>query len=161
MSDDARPPDPDSPGPVRRTPSAVVLALAAALLVLAAPVALWWAVGHQTVNDPDPDHAVPPLEIPPAVESTLGPLALVGTVVTAVLLARWTSQRVLDPVWWSVTGPLLGAGLALALVHRVVTAEVIGANIGAGLAILFGLPCAALLTLVGLGRALYLLVGRP
>ncbi|MBB1252372.1 hypothetical protein [Streptomyces alkaliterrae] len=153
-------PAPERDGPARRPPPPALLVLVAVGLLLTAPLALWWVVGQQTVDVPDPDFAVAPLEIPPAAEALVGTFALLGAFASAAGLVYWTRERALDPDWWLVIGPLLGAGLTLALVHRVVTAEVIGANIGAGLAILLGLPFAAILTLVGSGYALYLLFRR-
>ncbi|WP_156726017.1 hypothetical protein [Streptomyces apocyni] len=139
-----------------RAPGWVML-VAAVLLLLSSTVAVWWVVGQRTLDEvADPDHAVRPWDIPAGVETTVGAGALLTLVLTASLFVEWTRTRRMDPVWWSALGPLLGVGVAVALGHRVVTAEVIGANIGAGFIVLFGAPVVALVGVMGLGRAVQL-----
>lgn len=67
-----------------------------------------------------------------------------------------TIRRVLDARWWSVLVPLLAAGFITGAGWRVMTAEVIGANIGAGFVILFGSPVVAALLTWALARSIYL-----
>ncbi|MHC0431712.1 hypothetical protein ACX6XY_16245 [Streptomyces sp. O3] len=127
--------------------------LAAVLLIAAATVGTWWLIGQQTLDVADPDYAVRPWNIPDDVEKALGAGAMLTLAVTVPLFVEWTRIRRLEPAWWSVLGPLLAVGAVAALGQRVMTAEVIGANIGAGLVVLFGAPVAALVTVLSLGRA--------
>jgi hypothetical protein len=50
-------------------------------------------------------------------------------------------------------GPLVGAGVVLGFGYHVATAGVIGANIGYGLVVFFGVPLMAVLILVAAFRA--------
>ncbi|MFP3987998.1 hypothetical protein U9R90_10920 [Streptomyces sp. E11-3] len=131
--------------------------VAAVLLFLSSTVAVWWLVGQQTLDDvADPDFAVRPWDIPRGVERAVGAGSFVTLAGTVPLFVDWTLTRRMDPVWWSALGPLLGAGAAAAVGHRVVTAEVIGANIGGGFVVLVGMPVVALVGVMGLGRAVQL-----
>jgi hypothetical protein len=66
-----------------------------------------------------------------------------------------------DRRWWEVIGPLVVAGLMVGVGWRVLTAGVVGANIGAGLALMTGGPVVAALLLWALVRALLLVRRRP
>lgn len=54
-------------------------------------------------------------------------------------------MHLFDARWWSVLVPLMAAGFITGAGWRVMTAGVIGANIGAGLVVLFGSPLVAAL----------------
>jgi hypothetical protein len=110
-------------------------------LVLAAPVATWWLVGDQSTVpvSMDPCYTVRPWPIGPAAARVagIGSLAVAGL---AAVLGWATLRRLLDIRWWAVLVPLLAAGFIAGARWRVMTAGVIGANIGAGLVILIGGP---------------------
>ncbi len=122
---------------------------AGAVLVLAVPFAVAWVVGDLSeTNDPRPDHVVRPPEIPAALELTVGALSVVLVIAsTAVLVWSWRRERP-EPGLLSVLLPLVAVGAILGLAWRVITAAVIGANIGAGLVMLFGPPVVLVLILV-------------
>ncbi|MDQ3570584.1 MAG: hypothetical protein M3396_08185 [Actinomycetota bacterium] len=115
--------------------------LGAVVLVVAFPVAVAWVIGDlSTTDDPRPDYAIRPPDIPPAMEHALGAFSLVAVVAsTAALVWAWRREPP-RPGWLSVLVPLVVAGAIAGLGWRVMTAGVIGANIGAGLTVLFGTP---------------------
>jgi hypothetical protein len=81
----------------------------------------------------DPDYVIRPLRISPALEQILGAGATLIAIAAALLLTWASLRHDLDLRWWSVLGPLLPAGALTGYGWRVLTAGVIGANIGAGL----------------------------
>lgn len=111
----------------------------AVLLVLSTPVATWWLVGDQSTvpASAEPDYAIRPWNISPAAEGTAGITALLLATAMTVLLARASALRRLDRRWWAVLIPLLVAGILAGAGWRVMTAGGIGANIGAGLYVMF------------------------
>jgi hypothetical protein len=116
--------------------------LAAAMLLLAVPVLTWWLAGDQSTValTADPDYFVRPLHISPALERVLGCGSVLVAIVAALLLTWASLRHGLDLRWWSVLGPLLPAGALTGFGWRVLTAGVIGANIGAGLFTFFAGP---------------------
>jgi hypothetical protein len=56
------------------------------------------------------------------------------------LLTRRDAEHSFDLRWWSALGPLVASAALIGFGWRAVTAQVIGANIGAGCVILFGGP---------------------
>ncbi|HZN71826.1 MAG TPA: hypothetical protein VFC00_09135 [Micromonosporaceae bacterium] len=121
---------------------------AATALVAATPVASWGLIGRQDAagfTRAELDYLVPPLDLAPGLETALGSAALLLAAAAAAVLT-WSSWRGrFDQRWWHVVAPLLAAGLVAGAGWRVITAGVIGANIGAGLFIAFGTPLVALL----------------
>jgi len=64
---------------------------------------------------------------------------LVAVVCGGVLVvASWLEW--FDWRWWQVIGPLVLAGVGAGVGWRILTAGVIGANIGAGFVVVFGAP---------------------
>ncbi len=141
--------------PAHRQPTAreVLLGL---LLALSVAVVVWWLVGPMTIDLPDPDVAVRAPELGATVERVIGLAALVVAVMSSFLLLR--SGSAIDRRWWPVLAVLLLTAAFLAYGWRVLTAEVIGANIGAGLFLLVGLPLAAIALIGVVVRAAWLLV---
>lgn len=135
------------------------LALTALGLVLAMPVATWWLIGDLSTVSPraSPDYAFRPWRIGPAVVRTAGIGSLVVGAATMVVLLRATFRHMLDALWWAVLVPVLCAGLVAGAGRRVMTAAVIGANIGAGFVIIFGGPLVFVLMAWALAYSLYLL----
>lgn len=114
----------------------------AAALVLATPLAVWGLVGDlsETRFD-DLDYLLKVPQPPRALELVAGAVALATMVASVVaLVGAGVGRR------WSATVVLLCvAGALLAYSGRVITAGVIGANIGAGLVMFFVVPTALLL----------------
>ena len=70
-------------------------------------------------------------------------VVLVTTGLTALVVA--TRRQTIDDGWLGVVLALMIAGVLLAWIGRVGTAGVVGANIGGGLALSFGLPLCGVL----------------
>jgi hypothetical protein len=140
------------------TPRRGLVPLAAAGLVLATPVATWWLVGDRsgTSAGTELDYAVRPVEADPATQRLVGVVSVLVFVGTALLLVWASRRRLFDPRWWSAIVPMLVAGVIVGAGWRVVTAGAVGANIGAGLVVLFGAPVVAALVLWTVLRSLYL-----
>lgn len=136
--------------------------MAAVGLVTAFPIAVWWLVGDQsTVRPSDADYAFRPLLIGPGAERAVG-IGSVLLVVVALSVLVWATYR--GPFargWWIVLGLLLAAGFIIGSGWRVMTAGVIGANIGAGLAVMFGGPVVVVLLIGALALAVRLKRGAP
>ena len=114
----------------------------ALILVLAMPVAAWWLAGDQSTvpTSMDPDYAFRPWRIGPVAARAAGIGSLAAGGAAAAVLIGVTLRRRLDVRWWAVLVPLLAAGYIAGAGWRVMTAGVIGANIGAGLVVLAGGP---------------------
>jgi hypothetical protein len=134
-------------------------ALAAAGLVLAAPVVTWWLVGDLSTVPASlsPDYAFRPFDISPGVARAAGIGSLVLALAALPVLGWAAPLHLFDDRWWSVLVPLLAAGFIAGAGWRVLTAGVIGANIGAGFVVLFGGPVFAVLLVWALARSVYLL----
>ncbi|MFD9483581.1 hypothetical protein ACFWBX_06170 [Streptomyces sp. NPDC059991] len=146
-----------------RSPRGPSVAAAAAGLVAAVPVAAWWLTGRQDVDGIPPtelDYAVRPLSLGPGQETALGAVSLLLAVCSAAFLLHTSRRKRFDPRWWQVVLPLLAAGLLLGVGWRIVTAGVIGANIGAGLTIFLAGPAIAALVAGALIRGLWLRFAR-
>ncbi|MFH9014838.1 hypothetical protein ACH4C6_26095 [Streptomyces sp. NPDC017943] len=106
------------------------------------------------------DYAFQPWGVGDGVAAVVGGIALVGVAAGAVVLMRGARRGVLDPRWWSVVGPLVVVGLMAGVGWRVLTAGVVGANIGAGLLLVLGAPVAAGLVVWAVARGVWLIAGR-
>ncbi|GGO48576.1 hypothetical protein GCM10012287_23870 [Streptomyces daqingensis] len=136
--------------------------LAAGVLTIAAPVATWGLVGRQDEPGVPPrqlDRAVQPPDVPAGVETALGLGALLLAALSAALLVRASRSGSFDRRWWQVLAPLVAAGVLAGAGWQVVTAGVIGANIGAGMFLVLGTPVIAGLVLWAVGRGIWL--ARP
>jgi hypothetical protein len=131
---------------------------AAAGLVLAFPVATWWLVGDLSTvpASEDPDFSFRPFDVSRAVERAAGWASALLAAVMLLLLAWFTVRRLLDARWWTVLVPLMAAGFITGAGWRVMTAGVIGANIGAGFVVLLGGPLVAALLVWAVARSIYL-----
>lgn len=123
--------------------------VAAVLIVLAVPVVTWWLVGDQSTTSRDnADYVLrPPFRFSSRVTRAVGAGALVVTVAAGAVLIVASASHSFDLKWWTVVGPLLLLGILLGLGWRVLTAGVIGANIGAGLFMFLAGP--VILAIVG------------
>jgi hypothetical protein len=116
---------------------------AAAVIVLATPLIVFWRIGDQGYQGPNPDYMIR-LPVSEGMVRHIGIASLVlllvsvGYLLVTGRIANHQPETRLV-LAFAVVGAILGAIL------RVVTAKVVGANIGAGFAVLFGLPlCIAL-----------------
>jgi hypothetical protein len=127
-------------------------------LVLAFPVATWWLVGDQSTvpASEDPDFAFRPLDVSRGVERATGLASTLLAAVMSLMLVWFTVSHLFDARWWGVLVPLMAAGFITGAGWRVMTARVIGANIGAGLVVLFGSPLVAALLVWAVARSIYL-----
>ncbi len=107
---------------------------------------------HDGLPASELDYAYQPWGIGDGVAAVVGGLALVLAGVGAAVLMRGAMDR----RWWGVLGPLVVVGLMVGVGWRVLTAGVVGANIGAGMLIIFGTPVAAGLLLWAVGRGVWL-----
>ncbi|MFE9768870.1 hypothetical protein ACFYPC_30875 [Streptomyces sp. NPDC005808] len=141
------------------------LLTAAGVLIAAVPVAAWGLMGQQNSTElptSQLDYAFEPLGIPDGTATVLGATALVLAGACAALLVRASrSGGGLDKRWWGVLAPLVMAGLLAGTGWRILTAGVIGANIGAGLVVFFMVPAVAGLVMWALGRGVWLATRRP
>ncbi|MFD5629630.1 hypothetical protein [Streptomyces sp. NPDC127072] len=141
------------------------LLTAATALVAAVPVATWGLLGRQDATEVPAsqlDYAYRPLDISSGVETALGAGALLLAGVCAALLIRASRNGGgLDKRWWGVLTPLVMAGLLVGAGWRVLTAGVVGANIGAGLVVLVMAPAVAGLVLWAVGRGVWLATHHP
>lgn len=136
---------------------------AGAALAVCVPVAAWGLMGrqnHDGLPASELDHAYQPWDIGDGAAAGVGGLALVLAGAGAAVLVRGARRGAMDPRWWGVLGPLVVVGLMAGVGWRILTAGVVGANIGAGLLIVFGTPVAAGLVLWALGRGVWLATRR-
>ena len=130
-------------------------------MVLALPLVVWWAIGDlSTTAVPDPDYMLEAPDVAPWVEATTGLTALLVVVGAVVVLVVTSRSRPLDRGWWLVLMALCSAGAITAAGGRVMTAGVIGANIGGGMFILFGVPVVLALLAVAAVKSWWMLRHR-
>jgi hypothetical protein len=143
-----------------RTDSArTIPTAAAAVLAAAVPVAAWGLLGQHDYQGLPPsqlDHTVEPLDVPAGLDTAIGVVALLLVGGCAALLARASRRGTFEGRRWQVLAPLIIAGLLIGCGWRVLTAGVVGANIGAGLVIMVGGPVVAGLLLWAVGRGFWL-----
>lgn len=135
---------------------------AGAALVVGVPVAAWGLMGQQNYGGlpaSELDYAFQPWDIGDGVAAVLGGLALLAGV-GATVLVRGARRGVLDPRWWGVLGPLVVVGMVAGVGWRILTAGGVGANIGAGLLIIFGTPVVVGLSLWALAWGVWLVTDR-
>ncbi len=142
-------PAPPVPSPTIRKQAAWFARLGALGLIVAVPVLTWWLIGANpgseygsdpTLRPDDYDFMFHQPPIDPSVEQTVGITALVIVVAAVVALLVAARAGRLDRRWW---GPIIAmsvAGVVVAVAERVMTAAVVGANIGGGFMLLFGTP---------------------
>ena len=131
---------------------------AAAGLVLAVPEVTWWLVGPLDTAPARSglDYAFRPWPISPAEARAAGLAASVVAVVSLTALGRETIRRRMEARWWWVLVPLLAAGFLAGAGWRVMTAGVLGSNIGAGFVVMIGGPLIAILVMWALGYGIHL-----
>ena len=111
--------------------------------LVATAVTVWWLVGDvDEVDDPSADFMVRPPELSSSAERWIGGSALALLVATLLALVRTSGARSSHrgaALLVVIAGAIIGAG------YRVMTAAVVGANIGGGLMLMFGVPVVAFL----------------
>ncbi len=121
--------------------------LAALVLVVSVPGVAHWLIGDLSEGS-DPlrlDYFVRPT-LSASASRVLGSVSLGAFCLAALFLWRSARARPLTGAWKWVVALLMLVGLVVSAGYRVMTAGVGGANIGAGLFLMFGVPaCAALL----------------
>jgi len=138
---------------VRTAPERVLLSGVVVAITAAGFTA--WLVGDLSEIDYGGglDYMVQPLPISAATMTGLGVVSLALYVAVTVFLGwSWpsASQRMSLPQWVllpTTVGVIVGVG------YRVITAGVIGANIGGGLIVLFGVPVCVCLVTIAVRRA--------
>ena len=152
-------PDPGSAGGPERIPARWAAAAAALGLVLAVPVATWWLVGDLSTVPVSAgrDYAFRPWPIGPVAARAAGAGSLVVGAVAVVVLGWAAARPVVDIRWWAVLVPLAVAGFIAGAGWRVLTAGVIGANIGAAFVAVLAGPIVLVLVVWALAFAAYLL----
>jgi hypothetical protein len=133
---------------IRPVPTLVKF-LAGLAPVLASPVITYALMGDQSsTTDPNPDYFLRPPTISPSTVTTIALIAtMLALVGLGVLVPRW-NEGSLHAAWKRVVVCLVICGILVGGFYRVATAAVIGANIGAGVMVLFAGP-ALLALLVG------------
>lgn len=104
--------------------------------------AVWWIVGliPSDVAAENADYLVRPLRLPSFVEPAVGLLSVLLAGFVAREVRRGARGGEFRSEWWQVAAALGALTAYGGLTYRVVTAPVIGANIGGGFLILFALP---------------------
>jgi hypothetical protein len=139
----------------------VLPAFAGLALILAAPVLSWHHVGDLSEHGHgELDHTMRPLRVSPGTAHVWVLGAQAVAVAAVLVLAFGLIRRWGRPGWALVVAPLAVVGLIAGLVARVMTAGVVGANIGAGLAVMLYGPLALLLVALAGWRSAVLLRGR-
>ena len=109
----------------------------AVIAVLLSPITTWWLVGDVSETDiVDPDYLVRPPQLSSSEELALGAGATALLVAAAFVVALAARKRVVTWLDLRLLVPSACLGVYLGFTLRVVTAGVIGANIGGGLLVL-------------------------
>lgn len=111
----------------------------AALIIGLSPVVTWWLVGDLSEDVTSPAYLIKPPDLADSTQNTIGATAGLIVVFAIASLAVAYSRRLFTRHELVATIPLLAIGVFVGFSLRVFTAGVSGANIGAGILILFGL----------------------
>lgn len=117
--------------------------VAAGAAIAASTPATAWVVGGfaGTASEfDDPDYMWEPVGFPDALVTAIGLLSIVVVTVAVVVVAGRLRRGSLDPRWLGVLVPTTMVAAYLGTTYAVATAPVIGANIGGGILVLFGMP---------------------
>ena len=114
--------------------------VSSALFSVSSAVLAWIAIGHRSVDDPHPDYVIHPPRIPAGVTVAAGIVALLVAAAFVAVFSRTARRSTRARRFLPVIAMLAVTGVFVALTGRMLTDGVIGANIGAGMMILFGGP---------------------
>ena len=93
--------------------------------------------------DAQPDYLVHPLRLSPATRATIAISAVAVVIAAAFVFAQALRRHEIRRGSLGVVVPLAAVAGAAGVVYSVITAPVIGANIGGGIALMAGIPFAA------------------
>ncbi|HQZ33859.1 MAG TPA: hypothetical protein PK020_05515 [Ilumatobacteraceae bacterium] len=122
-------------------------------LIACAPLAAWIArmVSTSKVDTIDADYMYRPLGWSPTARTVVGITSLAVVVAAATVALRCpSSSRWVRP---GVFVPLASASAFVGLTYHIVTAPVIGANIGGGLMVMIGAPFVGAMVIVAVAQA--------
>jgi len=132
--------------------------------VAAMPLAAWWLIGDQSETSLRPrdqlDYIWQAPDVSQTITSIVGAVALATVAIGVVGYVVAAKRRLIDTRWLLVLAASLIAGALLAAIGRILTAGSVGANIGGGIALLFGLPIVGLLIGYALLQGIGLIVSR-
>ncbi len=113
-----------------------------ALAIIAAPPAVYYAIGDLSTVGPDmdPDYVMHPPSWSPSHVTFVGILALAVLASAVAVLIREHRREPILRSTLIIDALLISVGVIVAGGYRVVTAAVIGANIGAGILVLSASP---------------------
>ena len=115
--------------------------------LLSLPFAWGWLLGDHSPPGAD-SQGMASFGLSHAIETTIGRTAVALWAITSLLLIAELVRRKLYVRWLACLLPLAAGGVALGSFYRVLTQKTVGANIGAGLVLLFGgLLIVALITI--------------
>ncbi len=143
--------DPRYASRLNATPGTVTAAVA---LLCTTPVATWWLLNIVVTSEniAKPDYMVRPIDISPVAELIVGLTALVIALSSIAFLVKAEREQRFGHGCWSVLFPLIAAAAVCGAAWSTVTAPTIGANIGGGMVIMFGVPVVAALVAVATHR---------
>lgn len=109
------------------------------------PMAAWWLIGDQSEGGRGADYyTLKPLDIGFGDERVLGVIAVVAALVgVALVLRSRRTVRAMPTAWERAVLAVVAAEVVSMFIYRVMTAGTIGANIGAGMMLLFVVPIVA------------------
>ncbi len=108
---------------------------ALAAMVLSLPVVTWWLIGDLSEEQGE-DYLVQAPDLPTGVDVALVLTAVLSIVFGTVLLGSPAGRRPVKSAELKATVPLVLLGVFVGAGGRVLTARVVGANIGGGLVML-------------------------
>lgn len=113
--------------------------MALGALALASPVLAWVLIGDVSDTDlPNPDYMFQPPEVSTSVGFVVVAVAVVLVTCGGATLLAGFRRGLLATMDLMAAALLLGAGIVVGFAGRVMTARVIGANIGGGIMLMFG-----------------------
>jgi hypothetical protein len=112
--------------------------VAVGTLVLATPAVTWWVLGDLSEDVPDPDYMYRPPRLTDGQELAIGIAGTAVALASLVVVIGALRRRVVTPGEVMSAVPLVLAAAFCGFAWRVVTAGVIGANIGGGMVLLVG-----------------------
>jgi hypothetical protein len=128
-----------------------VRVVAAITSIIVMPLTAWWMIGDLSEKTSSPDYYIQPPYISHGTEQMIGWISLGLLLLSLFILVRsFKALPKIKKAWLGTLVKVWSAGVILALIWRVDTAGVVGANIGAGLATMVGLPIVMVLLLTAI-----------